>query len=243
MIFLGDTHGNNKKIKSEIVRKNITHDTIIHVGDYGIGFKKEFEDYNDLRDMDRFLEDRSIIMYVIRGNHDNPIYFTGEYKFQYLKLLPDYSRIEVEGKSLLCMGGAVSVDRVGRIVENHKNIKLNMEERYWWSTEIFNYDEELLTTFTDIDIVVTHTAPSFVYPYDQVGKWPPMMINFINNDPTLEAMLLEERRKLDKVCKLLRKNNNIQHWYYGHFHKSEISLDGPTMFRCLGVYELLEHRT
>jgi len=39
---------------------------------------------------------------------------------------------------------------------------------------------------------------------------------------------------------LIKNNNNITKWFYGHFHTSKVSYYENTTFRCLKKYELYE---
>ena len=105
----------------------------------------------------------------IRGNHDDPKFFDGTYNWSNIKLLPDYTVTVIEGKRILFIGGATSIDRLQRI-----------PERSWWEGEIFNLDVDKLSLYEAIDIVVTHTAPKFAYP---IG-FNHLVMSFAAYDPT-----------------------------------------------------------
>jgi predicted phosphodiesterase len=222
---------------------------IIHVGDFGAGFTTTKNDTENLRGLNNWLGKRNLIMYVIRGNHDNPIYFNGDHIYSNLKLMPDYSVIEVEGKKILMVGGAISIDRIPRKRANNDSILANTEPRYYWSTETFVFDEEKINEIRDIDIVVTHTCPDFAYPKNNDGNFPPIVTQFADEDPSLIKDLLEERGSLTKFWKMLIKNNKITHYYYGHFHYGteenihDLSNTIPTTtkFTCLGINEFKFH--
>ena len=56
------------------------------------------------------------VLYCIRGNHDDPSYFNDNIiNKSNVKLIKDYSIISVGDKNILCIGGAVSIDRKYRI--------------------------------------------------------------------------------------------------------------------------------
>ena len=123
ILLIGDIHGNFNYLKHQITQKNITDCTIIQVGDFGIGFTNRDNDIETLKNLNDFLMGQNITMLAIRGNHDNPDFFKGDIEFTNLKLLPDYTTLNLEGNNFLFIGGAISVDRTARIKENNSNIK------------------------------------------------------------------------------------------------------------------------
>ena len=57
----------------------------------------------------------------VRGNHDDPSYFNEEkVNYERFRCVPDYSVINVCGRNVLCVGGAVSIDRKYRRTANLK---------------------------------------------------------------------------------------------------------------------------
>jgi UDP-2,3-diacylglucosamine pyrophosphatase LpxH len=84
---------------------------------FSIGFTTPENDMRILEDLNEQLKKKNITMYAIRGNHDNPAFFKGDHILSNLKLLPDYTVLDLEGKKILLVGGAVSVDRVPRLTE------------------------------------------------------------------------------------------------------------------------------
>ena len=151
------------------------------------------------------------------------------------------SYFEVEGKKVLGVGGAISIDRVPRIVENHNSIKYGSSKRYWWKDEIFKLDLEKVESIRDVEIVVTHSCPDFVAPVVLNNNWPYIVKQFLPDDPPLEEQLKKERAEISELCNILRKNNNIQYWFYGHFHKEYLTNEGPTLFRGLEINQLYNH--
>ena len=57
----------------------------------------------------------------VRGNHDNPAYFDGA-TFNYKRFIavPDYTILQACSHTILCVGGAISIDRIYRINEWNK---------------------------------------------------------------------------------------------------------------------------
>ena len=146
---------------------------------------------------------RESILLIIRGNHDNPSYFDGNHDYEFIKFLPDYSTMEIDGLNHLFIGGALSIDRRVRT----KGID-------YWENEGFVKDLDKISELKNIDVVVTHTAPNFVEPFGFNG----IVAHYAENDPTLLEELTNERKSLTELFDVLTSKNNIQHHFYGHFH-------------------------
>ncbi len=219
MILLGDIHGDFQTIVN-FARKNKSEEPqyLIQVGDFGAGFHKNF--LVDMEYLNDELREANITLYVIRGNHDNPIFFNGEYEWPNLKLLRDYTTMVIEGKRILFVGGAISIDRLQR----KENIS-------WWEDETFNYNEELLETFEGIDIVVTHSSPNFVFPQ----TFNHLVMSYAAYDPNLLNDLTLERQRFNEMYKILVNKNDIKHWFYGHFHTTKSETYENTRFNVLGI--------
>lgn len=226
LFFLGDLHGNWKLIKYYVKTYGITNAYIIQVGDFGIGFKKEAVDEEYLEFINSKLEQFNVTLLVIRGNHDDPKPFTNNKKLSNIEFLPDYTIRNLCGKNILFVGGAVSVDR------NHRR----MNQLGWFEGEKFVLDEERLYGAKDIDIVVTHSAPSFAFP---IG-FNQFVYDYAKEDDLLLKDMEVERNNLTKMYDILEMKNEISHWYYGHFHKSIVDRFKHTEFRLLGIGELKE---
>ncbi len=243
MIFIGDTHGNNGYIKMVIEAQDYRDMEMVHVGDFGVGFIGMDQELKNLDALNDFMKERNIIFHVIRGNHDNPHYFDGTYLNTNLKLHPDYTVLNIEGKNILLVGGAISIDRVPRRRYNQIEVAQNLhsEKRYHWEGEKFVLDREKLETMRDINVVVTHTAPHYAKPFDVKGNWnwPPIVQQFIDQgDDRLGDDLVTERCMLDEMYDILDKNNYIEDWFYGHFHRNEYTNHGHTLFNMLGINEM-----
>lgn len=243
LLFLGDIHGNFNYVKWYIKAHKIKDCTIYQVGDFGIGFTNEFNDMNVLGDLNKFLKERNIQMYAIRGNHDNPKFFDGHLAnyFDNLHLLADYTMIDIEGVKILGVGGAVSVDRRPRMREQLEYARANRDVELYWYDEVFILDEEKLKTFENIDIVVTHTAPDFCTP-DNKNGFGYLVNQFATDDTKLFADLREERDLLTKMCNILKEKNKVDYWFYGHFHKDWFGNIEGTNYRLLTINEIYEYR-
>lgn len=224
MFIIGDTHGDYEFIL-DMIQELGEYAPIIHVGDFGILYDQVREELM-LSQIDAALSEVNQKMYVIRGNHDNPMFWRNPDLYSNLKLLPDYTVRKIENKNVLFVGGAISVDRLHRT-----------EGYNYWRDEKFVLDVVQAREFRDIDIVVTHTAPFGVFPFTS----GPMAHENAKKDKTLLKELERERIEMKKLSDILLENNNITHHFYGHFHKNETSQVDKCEFRCVGenkVYDL-----
>lgn len=236
ILFLGDIHGNFNYIAGEIKRKKITDCTIIQVGDFGIGFTTPENDRRILETFESFLKEQNIVMYAIRGNHDNPKFFNGDFIFDNLKLIPDYTVLEIEDHKILCVGGAVSVDRVPRLNEMQKAARYGSKKEQFWFDENFVLDEEKVKNLDGIDIIVTHTAPEWCIPDNKKG-FGNFVEGFAYYDNKLLDDLILERTEMTKLFNIIKARNNIKYHFYGHFHRHDITLNGYTTHMLLDINE------
>lgn len=243
IITSGDWHGEWNTMMRILKEKNIDNCTLIQAGDFGIGFEMKTKEIAKLKFLNQFLKTKKIKLYAIRGNHDDPAYFTGKdetLKFSNIELIPDYSIIRIEDRNILFIGGAISVDRNPNpsIVDLYgKSWKGRRQGINYWKDEGIVFNEDALRLIKGIDTIVTHTAPSFVYPQIKIGaeKW-------FEYDKTLEEELYKERQYLSDTYFILKQNNNILNWHYAHFHNSSNEEYENTKFRLLDTYELHELR-
>ncbi|MBR6516373.1 MAG: metallophosphoesterase [Bacilli bacterium] len=247
---IADSHGDFNTLYSNIV-KYLSDCILIIAGDVGLGFydeeyyRKTFEELNNL------MIEKHINCYLIRGNHDEPRYFK-EHLINYsnIKTVDDYSIISIGDKNILCIGGAISIDRNIRIKNDEKkyNDNLGWMKLYnpyitqkevrektlktYWKDEIVIYDEEKLNEIlveNNIDFVITHTSPSFAWKngLDEIKYW-------LDRDEALRDDLSEERENLTKVFnKLIECNREPKKWVYGHFHEHNVETFENTEFIAL----------
>jgi UDP-2,3-diacylglucosamine pyrophosphatase LpxH len=236
MYILGDLHRNIHHLRLDIERKKISNTAIFQVGDFEVGFIREKRQLEVIERLNDFLKERNLIMYVIRGNHDDPNYFKGDHFFSNLQFLPDYSVIEVEDKKILCVGGAISIDRNYRKQESDMLRENNLHPT-WWEDENFVLKEDLLKEVEGIDTVITHVAPHFCKP---IG-FTPFFDHYFKSDENLKEDMINERQNMTKLFQILNKNNYVKYHFYGHYHKSEITDNLYTQHICLAKNELYEY--
>jgi UDP-2,3-diacylglucosamine pyrophosphatase LpxH len=220
--LLGDHHSNYDDLIRALLRRGLRHCRIIHVGDGEEGYPDSW-DSETAEQLDNAFASLEIEYLSIRGNHSNPHVFDGSVMLPNFKLLPDYTRLEIDGESWLFVGGAISINRLDRI-----------PNETWWPEEEMVLREELSAK---ADVLVTHTGPTSSVP--PVSNF---LLEYIHAEEqfgcdTLYDELCNEATSHDRLFQIVRPRN----WYHGHFHRSAThQLDGCTI-RQLDVAELVRH--
>lgn len=246
LYILGDNHNRWDMLQTELESKNISDADIIHVGDCGFGFYPRRLMHEHLTKQNNYLQERGIVLYNVRGNHDNPNWFLPSakvlaffraedkaqptwkkedlhYIYKYLapqeyvdiitsytslKFVQDYTVLELGGHRILCIGGAISIDRM-----------MLQEGVKYFKNEVLVYKPAKLKKLRDIDIVVTHTTPAFIPPLKQESS--DLVLQFSKHDTKLLPELKLERSIMSQIYEDITKNNSITLWAYGHFHSPQ----------------------
>lgn len=118
LVICGDIHGDFVPLVYEITVRYGMRDTLVIVaGDCGFGFEKPDAYNNIFRRIEKRLVQNNCWIAMVRGNHDDPAYFELQADGNTLihharwQTVPDYAVIKACGRMVLCVGGAVSVDR------------------------------------------------------------------------------------------------------------------------------------
>lgn len=247
LMFLGDIHGQFNLINHYVDKLGIKDTHIIQVGDFGVGFNTLDKEKRMLELYHKKLVKNNVFVWAIRGNHDFKPYFDNDpFNLSNIKLVPDYEILNLQEKNILCIGGAVSVDRKIRYTNRQKNgdFETLTGVESWWPDEVFTLDKDKLNGVKNIDIIVTHTAPTFC-PIDNTFGFGPFVEGMIRQtgDIDLKSDLLFERFQMDEVFEILKNNgNNIKNHYYGHFHRSAFVKHEGIKHRLLNIGELWEER-
>lgn len=209
ILILGDGHGNLEPIVS-----SPKDSIIIHVGDVGFsqkasGWLKE----RHLIYLQRILDSKNIDLYLAYGNHDDQFYWR-EYKNPFSRIhFCDTGLHMIEGLSFFFICGAISIDRFRRV-----------EGVSYWKNEGVDFKKVFaeITKVSQVDYVISHTAPSSFYPYGFNN-----ILWAFQEDADLKEDLLEERNLMEEVKKRLFTKFNIKGWVRGHFHESNVEyIDG-----------------
>ena len=223
IVVSGDIHGDyTQLVFKTCVSKKMTNTLIIVAGDCGFGFNLPgYYDKLYQKCSKRLAKANNWIVFV-RGNHDNPAYFDGQQvNYERWKAVPDYSVLKACGHTILCVGGAVTMERTWReSSEYHHFHPANpLQPDLYWSDEVPLYDQAKLEAISkdhSVDVVVTHTAPSFCEPKEKrtLAQWTA-------EDPLLPADVQRERKVMNDIHSFLKENGHfLEHWFYGHFHES-----------------------
>lgn len=236
----GDIHGEFKTLVYNLKRLGVENSVVILVGDCGIGFEKEGYYHQLYKSICKSLDKSNNALLCVRGNHDDPAYYDGaKIDFERMKCIPDYSVVSVAGHKVLCIGGAVSIDRMPRLSEMAMAyIRGNKPHSIYWENEAVRFDDEAFSEIStlNIDTVITHTAPSFC----KIIK-KPNIDSFLYSDEDLQDDLRTEKMTMDKIFqRLLDDHHPLQAWYYGHFHSSQIEYIDNIKFCCLDIDEIKE---
>lgn len=205
MIYItGDTHGDFSRLLTLDYNDG---DMIIVLGDAGINYYKNNEDIK----LKNYLNSLNLKLFCVRGNHeerpenistykvvdmfDGKVYLEDDYPN--LIFAKDGEVYNIDGLSILVIGGAYSVDKDYRLMHGYK----------WFKDEQLSREEmnDILNKVSGrhFDVILTHTC---TYKYEPREVFLP----FIDQSKADKSMELF----LDKIEDSIDYNK----WYCGHYH-------------------------
>ncbi len=207
----GDTHGDFSRIEQFCLENDTTaEDVMIILGDAGINYHLDSRD----RELKEELSQLDITLFCIHGNHEARPWEAGDYdekewnggivyvEEQYPNILfaKDGEIYDFNGKSVIVIGGAYSVDKYYRL--NNGLMWFDTEQP---DDEIKAYVEKQLNKADwSIDIVLSHTVPIEAEPV-----W-----NFI---PGLDQSTVD--KSTEQWLQRIYDNLDLREgWYAGHYH-------------------------
>jgi UDP-2,3-diacylglucosamine pyrophosphatase LpxH len=230
----GDIHCELSNLVWKAVRQlKIRHADILIVGDFGAGFGRPKSMDVAYARICPELKENDIRLYTIRGNHDDPAFFDGSHDYERLRFLPDHRTIELCGKKIYPIGGAVSTDidlvdpltRKSRRMQNDALIRFGSSKRIWWPDETPVQITENLPE--SADIIASHDAP--------LSFEPPLMRDAHVRDNTWQKVV-ESRRYLDFVLRTVKPSQ----WFYGHFHNHYEGIFQGTHYLGIDIAEMMQ---
>ncbi len=205
MIYItGDTHRDFSRFYK---LKKDSNNMLIVLGDVGINYYLNEEDKN----CKEHLKKLKLKLFCVRGNHEERPENISTYKevemfggkvfieeeYPNLIFAKDGETYNIDGKKILVIGGAYSVDKQYRLLHGYK----------WFKDEQLTKEEmdTILDKVKDkhFDIVLTHTCPY---------KYEPREVFMQGLDQSKVDKSMEHF--LDKI----EENINYDKWYCGHYH-------------------------
>lgn len=256
IVVSGDIHGDFTQLVFKCcVQYGMTETLIIVAGDCGFGFERPGYYENLYKKCVKKLSKANNWLLFVRGNHDNPAYFRSTPSLGSLKniepiqhqrwmTLPDYSLVKACGHTILCVGGATSIDRLLRMTSKYyhqPNPSDPLAPNLYWKDEAPFFDKARLDAIDElcaIDTVITHTSPSFceLSSHQGLEDWG------MHDKDLLEDVKNERKVMNDLHAYLYAKNHPLRYWFYGHFHQSwHAEIDG-VLYNMLDIMELRELR-
>ncbi|MCQ2335399.1 MAG: metallophosphoesterase [Paludibacteraceae bacterium] len=262
LFCVGDIHGEYGGLSVWMKTYDMQNACLIFCGDIGLGFNSEAYYQQTFQKLNRECKKRNVTLLFVRGNHDDPSYFTEQkIRFSHIQSVPDYTIVSVAGHTVLCVGGGISMDRQYRLqrmmVEAQKYARFHgcllaeakeLAPHLYWADEPPSFNEEALLEIYEasiqIDTVCTHTCPSFAEPRTKDG-----IESWLAQDADLARDIDNERAVMDQLYQhLISHGHPLQTWCYGHFHFHHAEQIDTTTFRLLdmcrrnGIYDMWEIR-
>lgn len=244
---IADIHGSFTALERGIKETQISNCVILICGDIGLGFRRKDSHLAQMKYINDVLKTHNIMCLCLRGNHDDPYYFKGGVDLSNFKAIDDYSVISIGNKHVLCVGGAISIDRKYRKQVHQNDLKWygeifpnksesELEEyavgNYWASEEPFFNESKLMEiTASGIKInhIATHTSPPFAFKNSKKG-----IEHWMQEDDELEEDLRNEREVFLKIYNKVREDGHpIETWTYGHFHEHHVEIIDGIKFTAL----------
>lgn len=205
---MGDLHGALGRLRGFFHYGKHDDTLLICVGDIEMGIMKESMVHRVFTTLDKRLSDINSHVILMRGNHDDPYYWSGVDAYTNIKFI-DNEYIYTNNRLMLLVGGAVSVDRAIR-EEGHD----------WWRGEGVNYDfiDKVIETDRkhEVDYLITHA--SYVFPPALAESEGFLRIQkAIDAEEELSRELREEREHLKRLVDYVNPGTYV----HGHYHSRE----------------------
>ena len=136
-IFIGDPHGIDAI--QDILKhftKDVPDNTIMFFcGDIGLGFNSIEKESKALDNCNNIAKKHNYHLILVRGNHDNPNLYVSDSPLNKsnITVIEDYTLVNTFDKNVLCIGGAISIDRSRRT-----------EGKSYWKNETVKPIDEFL---------------------------------------------------------------------------------------------------
>lgn len=218
VFITGDKHGRLDDYDTLIAKLKYLEikedDLIVILGDAGINYDNGEHDH----ELKEKLKESKCKFFIVQGNHEQrpeglpDKYYLIDYmgakafvedKYPNIIFAKDGEIYDLNGMSVLVVGGAYSVDKYYRIEQGYK----------WFADEQMNNEQKQLALNNldkrnwKVDIVLSHTCPQEYIPTD-------MFLQGLDQgtvDRSTEDFLQEIEDKVD-----------YKYWYCGHWHTDRV---------------------
>lgn len=218
----GDVHRQFKRVQDFCsIRKTTREDVLIILGDAGINFYLDDRDQQLKEELSQY----PITLFCLHGNHEERPYNIESYitkiwhggmvyyeeEYPNILFARDGEIYDFEGKKCIAIGGAYSIDKMYRLINN---IPWFPDEQP--SPNIKKYVEQKLENANwEVDYVLSHTIPK-------------------SHEPTWTFKMQIDEELLDKSTERwldeLEEKLSYKRWFAGHYHVDILSPDIRFMF-------------
>jgi hypothetical protein len=232
IVAIGDVHGKFDQLilKIQSVLEGNTGVNFVQLGDFGLGFEQPVRDWNTLNPINELLKQSDSMLYVIRGNHDNPAFWDWgcTFHFSNIRFIADDTTLMIEDKVCYFAGGAVSIDRTRR-----------RQGVDYWCGEIY-YPKPARYITDKIDVLFTHDVYHPCSPY--TIKDSDAVLYFAEFDELLIHDLQHSHAVMENLYEDILKTNQTFTWYHGHYHQSHVTNNNEQITHSLSELEFKEVR-
>lgn len=236
----GDTHGNFSKLKffAERMKTSQENDCMIILGDAGVNYnvlklsKGEYIDKPDNMSFKRYLKRIPLTFFIIQGNHECPAWHMYNYKekewnggivyyqesYPNLLFAKNGEIYTINGKKVICLGGAYSVDKFYRLEKGYhwfeEEQPSHQDKEY--AMKILNKEE------WTVDYVLSHTCP---YSYIPVETFLAEV-----DQSTVDNSTEKWLQQIENII-------NYKRWYCGHYHTEKHIDDICFMYESISLLD------
>ncbi len=227
-LVTGDTHGHVMERFNQLPAHYEPAETaLIILGDAGINFYLNKTDKKNKK----ILNSVGLMIYCVRGNHEErpenledieslydenvkgEVWYQPDYPL--IRYFKDGGRYEIDGHSILTIGGAYSVDKWYRL----SHFPADASWTGWFKDEQLSLAEmfsiEVENTNKNYDFIFSHTCPESWEPRDLFLPG----LNQSSIDKTMEQWLNKIKEKV-----------NWKVWLFGHYHDDRLVRPGVEMY-------------
>ena len=221
LYLMGDYHQNPVQL-TENLEAMPKQASLVILGDY------DAHEAKYLVELSAIAEEHEVVMYLMRGNHDNPSYWQDRQlaevlETDFLKLLKEVDQIEYRDLKLATVSGAVSVDRTC----------LRYDKGHCWPKEEMIPQDSIqqLKKLGSCDILLTHTG---------IIDGMSVKNDFIDSYASTDENLIEDIKEERKLVQKLQIASGCKKHYFGHFHQSWTGEQFGVDVRSLDICEMTQ---